>query len=733
MDIIEEEKEYLNYSEKCIEEEIHYSEQELIEIPKRHTKALQGDSFLVESLMSAVSTKLEKLTKSKDSPYFGRFDFYDIAKDKKYKIYVGKTNISHNNNQVVLDWRAPICSLYYDSNIGEAVYESPSGFVNGNVILKRQLVIKDGMLLSAVDTELVNDDELLQPYLEENTDNKMKTIIASIQREQNRIIREPLYNNIIVQGVAGSGKTSVALHRVAYLLYNIEDSGNSKKVLSLGPNKYFLDYVSSVLPDLDIESINQMTYVDLINMLFQEKYRLYNQDKALEDAIKNENLMKVAQFKSSLEYKKALDRFIADYLSNRFVTHGIIIDGEDIFNISDIKRLLFKKGDNKPNFESACKSVIDWFNNNYDDIYDQLNQKYRNIYINLPRGNVEREEAVKKSTELAKYLKTNGVKAIRSYFKSLNVSTIRVYNDFIKNVDYYTDSLTEDEIKLFKDYSMSIINKGKVSFEDFPALAYINLRLKGINNDFDYIVIDEAQDYGPFHFWILREMFPKSIFSIYGDLAQAIYSYRGLTDWNQVSEEVFDGDIKLLNLNRSYRTTIETTILSNNILRQIGLTESIPVIRHGPPISFSDNFNDFDYKLAKLCEWTDKGYKQIAIICKTEEEAKKEAKLLKSEGIDVKLVTDKTEKYEGNLFVLTAAQSKGLEFDAVIVNNVSERVYNSNSLLDMHLLYVACTRALHEQEILFDKKICDVFYEPLKNSSLLEVNKKEFDLKTYSK
>ncbi len=709
--IFNEEKEYLGYVKESLESEKEYCRKEMREIPKRYTNVLQGDAFLVEGLMSTQATKLRKLELSEKKPYFGRIDFLSDGSNNVAKVYIGKTTIHGKNNEIVTtDWRTPICSLYYDSDLGRVSYEAPSGLVHGDLKLKRQIVIEDGELVDVLDTSLVSNDELLQPYLSVNADNKMKTIIASIQKEQNEIIRRPISENIIVQGVAGSGKTSVALHRIAYLVFNLEKKINSSQFLVIGPNQYFLNYISSILPELETEPVEQQTYMNLINELTNEKLTLDTQNTLFNQTKEKEEYKKIQAFKTSLEYKKALDYFMQDYLSKGIVLEGFKIDGEEIYSADEIKRILFSGINSFPNFESACRYFVGNFRNHTDEIYSKLNQKYREIYTsNLPKDDPVRKEAVAKSTALNNLVKNDGVKLLRNYFKKLQLGPLNTYKLFIANLGSYTSELTDTELLKLQKSTLQTLKKRKVTFEDLPSLLHINNLLCGCNQKYNHIVIDEAQDYGLFHFDALKETFPSSTFSIYGDLAQSIYSYRGIKDWESVASEIFGNNCSILNLNKSYRTTIEITNNANKVLRQMDLTEAEPVIRHGGEISFEDFAKSDDYKIAKINDWLNKGYQTIAVICKTDKEAENTYNSLSKYGIDITHIKASDVDYNGGVFVLTSALSKGLEFDAVIINDASNKVYDENNMDDMHLLYVAETRALHELDVLYDKTLCPVF------------------------
>lgn len=706
-----EEQKYFEFVKNSLEKDKDNCRKELIEIPKKYTKASQGDAFLVQELMSVAATRLRRLELVENNPYFGRIDFSSDDNHHLDKVYIGKTNISGGfNKQAVTDWRTPICSLYYESDVGNASYEAPSGKITGDLQLKRQIIIKNGKLIDVLDTNTVSNDELLQPYLSINADNKMKTIIASIQKEQNRIIRRPITDNIIVQGVAGSGKTSVAMHRIAYLIYSLNESVKSNNFLVIGPNKCFLDYISSILPELETEPVEQNTYLDLVNYFLNDKISLKD-DLVIDNKLKNnEQIKKIQYYKSSLEYKNSLSKFMDFYLESGIVSEGIKISDEEIYSVDEIKSRLFSSINSKPNFKKTADYFVNDFKYNMEQIYTKLNERYRICYLNLPKDDPKRIEAIEKSSELSNLIKKKGVQIIRDYFKKINIKTLDIYKLFVDNIKQFDDNLNSDEILELQNYTLRSAKQKKLSFDDLPALLYIDTILNGGNLQYKHVIIDEAQDYGLFHFDALKQKFPNSTFSVFGDLAQSIYSYRSIDNWESVISSIFEDKCYLLNLNKSYRTTIEITNNANKVLNQMNLSEAEPVIRHGAEITFSkDNSKDCGYKINRIKEWLEKGYKTIAIICKNDKEALSVYKTLISKGIDVKHITSKENDYSGGLVVLTSALSKGLEFDAVMINDASDNIYSSSSITDMHLLYVACTRPLHELNVIYTKNITDVF------------------------
>lgn len=713
--IIEEEKKYFEFVKESLEKEKEKCNKDLIEIPKKYTRTSQGDSFLVQDLMSMAATKLRKLESVEKSPYFGRIDFLEDEYNKVTKIYIGKTNISSGiNQQSVIDWRTPICSLYYENDVGNASYESPDGTIHGELKLKRQIIIKDNIIVDILDTNAVSNDELLRPYLSVNADNKMKNIIASIQREQNHIIRIPINQNIIVQGVAGSGKTSVAMHRIAYLIYNLRGTIKSRDFIVIGPNKCFLDYISSILPDLETDPVDQFTYIELVNNFGNEKLALKDENLLNYKNIDKSVFKKIQKYKLSLEYEQSLKKFMDFYLNNYIVSNGIVIDGEEIYSAEEIKSRLFSTLSTILNFKKASEFFANDFKENMEFIYFKLNQKYSDVYSKYPKGHPLWLEAVEKSANLSTLVKKNGIQIVKNYFKKLNLKISEIYKLFIDNIETFDNNLSEDEIYVLKQ---SVIRQKNLLFEDLAALLYIDSIIHGVDNNHRHVIIDEAQDYGIFHFDALKKKFPNCTFSIFGDLAQSIYSYKSIENWESVIHQIFNKECSLLNLSKSYRTTIEITNNANKLLDKMNLSIAEPVIRHGVDVLFSQNCsNNIEYKVKKIEEWVSKGYKSIAVICKTEKEVLKIYPLLDNSGININMITSKNNEYKGGICIISSSLAKGLEFDAVIINDASNDIYFDDCIEDMHLLYIACTRALHELDINYNKRLCDVFQDSTQNN-----------------
>ena len=638
-------------------------------------KIYKDDTTMINNSIEMYSEKLRLMKRSIDKPYFARLDFSRDGEEKVEKLYIGKVGVmDEDNNNITIDWRAPISSMYYDSNIGRASYKAPEGTCTGELLLKRQYDIENRELKSFQDVDTVSNDELLKPYLSASADNRLKNIVSTIQHEQNSIIREPISKNIVIQGVAGSGKTTVALHRIAYLVYNYRDKIKPNQYLVIGPNKFFVNYISGVLPDLDVENVKQLTYEELCSDFLNEDISLIDEDKKLIMSISNEKSLQYEKFKVSMEFKEVLDKFLQEMKENIISEKGIIIKGYEVIPSNIIKEIY--SSIEESNVYNDIKSKLDrtnlilakYIDDNYDEIIAKVKEQYQRNIDKSSKDDSKNE--LDKLNFIEKEVRTGCKTSVKKYFSSLIPNIINVYIKFLANINKY------------------------ISLE-----LYNNIKAK---------VQDEAQDFGDFSFYALKCLLKNATFSIFGDLAQSIYQYRGIENWKEVVNNTFKDNCEMKYLLKSYRTTTEIMNSANNITNYIKLDVAKPVIRHGKNVKYIDYNND-DEQIntikSILKQYKENEYKTVAVICKNEEEATFINKKLQNDNIKIKNITDSDTQYNGGICTIASYLAKGLEFDGVIVANASEEEYNSSKDIDMKLLYVSMTRPLHELNVLYKNNI----------------------------
>ena len=697
-----EELEYENKKLNKIEEKLDIikkeEEQVLFTLPKKYSH----NPILLSNLMSITATKITNIAKIKERPYFARIDFKDDKKQNKEKIYIGKIGVLDlDGNIVITDWRAPISTLYYDSNLGRVEYIAPEGIVKGDMSLKRQIIISNKRVTDIFDVDSVSDDELLKPYLGANADNRLKNIVASIQGEQNYIIRKGIEKNIVVQGVAGSGKTTVALHRIAYLMYNNSDKYKADQFMVIGPNKFFINYISNVLPDLDAGNAVQLTIEELAKKFIDEDILFEDVTKNLSDIIDDGIEKEYLKFKNSMEYYRLLDNYLNNIEDGFIWAKGLVINNIQILSKEDIENVYKTVNGNSVSqkLEMTSKVIANRLKNN-NDVYEYIKNSMDTLCQNEKDVDKKRN-LIKKEFDMLKDLTSTGFeKQLKKLLNIDKVKVLKIYSDFIESLNNM-DELKKDTLQLLK--------KKICQNEDIAALLYIKYYLFGNEKFKKYrqVVVDEAQDFGKFTFYMLKLLISNATFSVFGDVTQGIYSYKSIDDFNEILEDVFK-EAEYIKLKKSYRTSIEIMNEANKISKEIGLDEALPVIRSaGPVIKSKINKSDKEnYIVNQVKKYKEAGFKSIAIIYKNQKELVNMNKKLKENSIESEIIYKDQEKYDGGICLLTSYLSKGLEFDVVIIADAQDDIYKYNNKLDMKLLYVSMTRALHKLELVYDTNIC---------------------------
>lgn len=684
-----------------------------------------GDREQLWRIADRKKLHISNLEVALDKPYFARIDFASEEDGKTSAIYIGKNGVIKNTDIIVTDWRAPISSLYYDAEVGKCGFEAPNGRINGEMLLKRQYEIENGVLQEYFDIDLVSNDGLLQKYLSDNNDARLKSIVSTIQKEQNDVIRKNLSDNIIVQGVAGSGKTTVALHRIAYLVYNYINSIKQNQYLVIGPNPVFLKYIKSVLPELDVDGVEQCTYEMFAKKYIDEDININPSNKKVVANISKKSKNDIDKFKCSMKYKDMLDKFLELYFYS--ITSKPLMLGD--FQVLSSREIAdaFKITENSysNNLSNRIELTIDRLCRIIEDKQGEIMSNYGEYSFELFKTAKIEEEKNKMRTMFLKErneISKNCRSLLRKYFNKSKVNATKLYKLFINSISDFNIYQYEGLNELKKE-TLKNIKNNSYDFEDLASLIYIKC-LTDPDKDYEkirHVVIDEAQDLGEFNFYTLRKTLPSATFSIFGDLAQSIYDYRGINSWEDVNNSMFKNNGNIINYNKSYRTTAEIMDVADDVAESIGLGRSDLVVRHGEEVNVSRIEEEKDipkYIAQKIIEYKEKGYKTIGVISKTELLSNYINNDLVDLGVVVPNVNEAADLSDEKFRICTISNqlAKGLEFDAVIINNANENIYSSENVLDMKLLYVAITRALHELDIVYSGKLTKPLEYYLKKS-----------------
>ncbi|MFB5249005.1 3'-5' exonuclease [Bacillus mycoides] len=641
-----------------------------------------GEDFKEQILESMRESNRQSLRIGVHEPYFGRLDFQEDGKEEVMPIYIGKVGVSDKDTMkpIVIDWRAPVASMFYSFTGGEelAFYHSPDGLVEGDVYLKRNISIRKRELERVVDTyvkgneDVSHADDFLLYRLGENKDNKLKDIVSTIQSEQNDIIRAERNLPLLIQGVAGSGKTTIALHRLAFLIYEYREQLEAERMIVFAPNSLFLDYISSVLPELGVGNISQTTFSDWALRTLDGSVKLKQTEEKLKEAFsinRDEKKVMLGKLKGTLEFKS-------------FIEERMIQFEKELVPTKD--------------FEAWDKAVIP-----VEDVKKWMQVEYKHYPLKKRRerlvGRMKRwiEIELKKfgETNEKKLLKKEATKRLNTYMNFWpKMSPLSLYSSMLKSKEIL-ELLPEELVQETEKNS----RKKEVYVEDLPALIYIHHRITGIEigQKFHHVVIDEAQDFSPFQVYVLKEITLGNSFTILGDLSQAIYDYQGIEDWGAF-KEVFQ-ETGYYELTRSYRSTKEIIEFANEIIKNaeipVGLAK--PVFRSGEDVKVIRAEDQFTEVLKTLQYLQTEDVKTIAVIGRTDDECRDIYEKLTNAGLNVNVIEADQSKYEGGISVVPVYLAKGLEFDAVLLIDVDEEHYK-NTKHDAKLLYVGCTRSLHD-------------------------------------
>lgn len=602
---------------------------------------LQIENF--EQQNNNIQKLVSRLTKQKKNPYFGRFDFKTADDDQARQYYIGLGFLQDNENKnLVYDWRSDICSLYYEDKLGKNSYTCPDGKIDGNVSLKRQYKIEDGKLNYYIDSNMIIDDDILMEQLSKNASSKMHEIASTIQKEQNILIRNEKFENTIVQGVAGSGKTSIAMHRVSYLLFKYRKQLKSEDILVLSPSELFADYIDEVLPALGEEKTFTTTFSNMAKRLlgldFETRETMLERIIGKQQQADFENIA----IKSSFEFLEDLKNFLNNDICKLFVPKTMTF-GDVVITKDELADLFFNRMKTLP-------------------IYKRIDVLAENIADRFKIEQSKHEDLVKRAKKLL-------------YNKLITTDLLKIYNLFLQSVDL-------EEID-------------KIGAYDVAPILLIKENLFSLKDNFDakYVIIDEMQDYTPCHFYLFDKIWHCAKLYL-GDIYQSIDKTLSADYLKQLAKQTKS---KLKYLNKSYRSTLQISLFAQKIL---GKHIANNVNRNGDEVE-CHKVKDCAKDIEKILEQLSDKSQSVAIICKTIDEIKllqKQSSILKK----FKVLNEIGSLTKAKNVITTPAKAKGVEFDCVIVPFANDTNYNNE--LDKNLLYVSATRALHKLYFVADKK-----------------------------
>lgn len=672
--------------------------------------------------------QLQTLARLKFSPFFGGIDFLETGEKKADQVYIGIGSLmdDQDENFLVYDWRAPVSSLYYDYSPGYAKYNTPGGTIEGEMTLKRQYLIRAGILKGMFETGVTIGDEILQEVLGENADSQMKTIVATIQQEQNRIIRNERSSLLVVQGVAGSGKTSAALQRVAYLLYRHRETLHADNILLFSPNPLFNSYVATVLPELGEENMQQSTFQEFLLQRIGPEFEIEDAFSQMEFLLSDLDMetdqirISGIRLKGSLEFKQLIDEY-ADHLAKQDLLFKDIIFRKRILFSQQMLHDYFYSLDPTMSIPNRLQLLKEWL---FKELKRKMKQEQSKDWVEAQLQVLDKADYMEAFAALSakdrftattfddyeREQKLLAEMVVKEKFKPL-FSKVKKYK-FVDLAGTYRQLFEKGNgtEKVFRDLWESIcqqtidkLNQKMISYEDAAPFAYLRDLIEGrqFPTSIRHIFIDEVQDYTPFQFALIQRSFPYSKMTLLGDFNQAVFS--GAAGSPTVLTEMVEkeSEVEIIQLMKTYRSTKPIVEFTRALID--GGEKIQPFNRDGkkPTVTLTRGEQQLNVALLKkIQQLLDHKFGTIAVVCRTAKESSDVYQLLKKD-IPVHLVEKATISFEKGVVVIPAYLAKGIEFDGVLLYNCS--AYQREN--ERKLFYTACTRAMHELHLFATKGI----------------------------
>ncbi|GAB2697577.1 RNA polymerase recycling motor HelD [Paenibacillus thermoaerophilus] len=712
------------------------------DVIETHTTLKQQAELLAERERTHMHAKrqYDKLRRLRLSPYFGRIDFREDGSDETLAVYLGIGSLVDEESGgefLIYDWRAPISSLYYDYGPGPASYETPAGLIRGEMELKRQFVFRNGELQYWFDTGETIGDEILREVLGQGADATMKNIVATIQRDQNRMIRHDAGRMLIVSGPAGSGKTSAALQRVAYLLYKHRETLSADQVVLFSPNPLFNRYISTVLPELGEENMQQTTLQEYLEHRLSRVFRVESPFDQLEDVLTardgdpaHEARQQGIRFKASADFLRLIEGYKRHLERQGLVFRALKLKGRTLVSAQAMSERFY--GDTRtaklaPRLDSLAEWLLEELRTEVTKLRDEpwveeeaemlspedMQKVYRRLEKELRQRKGAfnerlREAELMKELVLSRHLKRLQARVKRLRFLDLPATYRRLYEQPDEAAGWLAAGGAEapelpERWKEICEQTAAALERGDLPYEDAMPYLYLQELIEGfrVNMRTRYVLVDEAQDYAPIHFAFLKKLFPRARMTVLGDPNQAIHAFSPGTGFEPLVGLYGPADTETIAFNRTYRSTLPIVRFTSAMLPDGD--RIVPFNRDGelPMVKGAATSEQLHAMIAEtLREWSRQGVSTIAVICKTLRESREAyAALSPLAGVPLRLITPDDAAFEPGVTILPSYLAKGIEFDAVIVYDASRDVYGKED--ERKLLYTVCTRAMHRLHVYY--------------------------------
>ncbi|NLB90647.1 MAG: AAA family ATPase, partial [Clostridiales bacterium] len=724
-----EEEKTLEETIQKIEKEIKGIEKEIGINGKEHQRVVvqagwHDQEQVAENLLKGKISGLHQLKLAQKQPYFARLDFIPVKK-KTQKYYIGRWGVvdTEKLEVVVVDWRSPAANLYYSGQIGDVQYQAPDGLMRGELILKRMVTIQDQKLKELVDTSIIGQENYLKQMLGQMTSNRLKEVVTTIQSEQNKIIRHCPNKALMVQGVAGSGKTTIALHRIAWLLYAYQKEMSPHQMMIIAPNPLFLDYISQVLPDLGVEEVRQVTFEQLGRLWLKGKLPSIQSTSKVEERMKvgeekYQKTERTLRYKGSMEFYQEIEKFMVWWEKTSMIEKDLYFGNQKLFSKEEVREILtaqlnpFPWGERIQEFKKMYEKKLHHMADKMVAWLKRRSEEKLNALLQLPEGIEKQQRArilLQSREKRIKEVETEQEKQ-KQRFVSLwpKLDLPLLYEEFLQWLKEKTPP-EQQEIHDALEDTRKQVEKKLFYVEDLPPLLALGRKIWSFPSmDIRHVVIDEAQDVSPFMLQVIKNVVGHHSFTLVGDVLQGIYGNQGIDSWDMFQQQNFSEQGDILYLETSYRSTVEIMEQAEALLVAGGLAEkgSIrSVTRHGSKVEWieaSKQRRKESIVEKTIKQWQREGLQNIAVISPTQKSSKHMYDSLR-EKLPMFLLDEKKEAYTGGVCMLSLSMVKGLEFDGVIVMDADEKQY-PQSPFSGKLLYVAATRALHKLTFVYEGK-----------------------------